>query len=374
MIMPLCFYSRCKPQGADVIDLVESTKRIFLGYPPYKPGRWDFARRDNVRETLYDLSIEDPTDLDLRDRKGTALRGYRHQVTFNQRLIRQAIAEPPALALVPRPELGKCFLGRVKCFELVDKPMWIDDYEKLRRKHESDLRRAGQDVWSDPRSHVGDVVQTFLLDDLRDCPFFAIPAWIRYQLFGRATAGRITGVVPSQDPYKVLSSIYETGNRQVDLSPTDDPDVVAERLLTFVTPAIFEHLVCELLQLDRAGEFWWHVGGTGDGGVDALGFNDTGATVGASQCKLSALPLDTLLKLGREMSSRFREGAKPHVYVWSLYTVFDTVKEENVTAYGRDAIVRILMSHRTRSVFAGMLGLNRAATQPPAHCEVENSS
>jgi len=212
-------------------------------------------------------------------------------------------------------------------------------------------------VWTEEADHVGDIVQTFFLEDLREIPFFAIPAWIRHQLFGRATVGRIKPNIPNHDPYNVLSKIYESGDRPIDVSPTDNPEIVAERLLNFVTPAIFEMLICELLLLDRPGEYWWHVGGSGDGGVDALGFSKDGSIVGAAQCKLAALSQDELLMLGKEMVSHFSAAHRTAIFVCSLYSTLDSIEQGGVTVFGRSAIVRLLLKHKNRSTFGAMIGL-----------------
>jgi hypothetical protein len=32
------FFVKCRPQGADIIDLVLAEKRVFIGYPPWRRG------------------------------------------------------------------------------------------------------------------------------------------------------------------------------------------------------------------------------------------------------------------------------------------------------------------------------------------------
>jgi hypothetical protein len=161
----------------------------------------------------------------------------------------------------------------------------------------------------------------------------------------------------SHDPHAVLSQVHLSGTRAVDFDPTNDPASVEDRLLNFVTPGVFEHLICELLQLDRQEEYWWHVGGPGDGGVDALGFDRTGATVGAAQCKLANHSPASLLAFGHDMRAAFPSSSTPHIFVCSLYSDFDTEFHEGITALGRQAIVRLMLKHRARSTFSKMLGL-----------------
>src|SRR5262249_37728724 len=190
--MPLCFFVRCKPQGTDAIELVRRTNRVFLGYPPYREGCFSSSNPGNVRETLYDLSLGESRKLDLSFLEHPRHRqSYSREVSKNANLIQEVVRAPGSLVLVPRPESGVCFLGKVLRFELVNAPPWFADYKVLRLAQAPRLQSLDCDVWSDDRNHLGDVVQTFVVDDLKAIPLFAIPAWIRYQLFGRATAARI---------------------------------------------------------------------------------------------------------------------------------------------------------------------------------------
>jgi hypothetical protein len=350
--MPICFYVRCKPQGADAIELVKHTKRVFLGYPPYKKGRFAIARANNIHESMYDLSRDEPRERDLEFE-------YKREVSKNANLIREVVSHPGSIVLVPRPESGQCFLGKVERFELVNDPPWLPQYKTLRLQQANRLRSLGNDIWSEDREHFGDVVQTFIVNALRAIPLFAIPAWIRYQLFGRATASRIVEKIPGQQPYQVLEAIYNSPTRPIDVSFTLDTQVVEERLLNFTSPVVFEHLMCELLQLEYPDQYWWHVGGVGDGGVDALGFRANGQIVGALQCKLAPFPQNALLALGKEMNAHFPESDKPTIFVCSLHSKTNSVRENNVVVYGRRGIVELLLRHREQSVFAVMLGLRK---------------
>jgi hypothetical protein len=66
---------------------------------------------------------------------------------------------------------------------------------------------------------------------------------------------------------------------------TDDLHEIERRLLTFVSPNALEHLVIALLQLERPHETWWHIGGSGDGGSDGLGYTNDWIPTGQVQCK-----------------------------------------------------------------------------------------
>ena len=55
-----------------------------------------------------------------------------------------------------------------------------------------------------------------------------------------------------------------------------------------MTPAVFEHLVVSLVQLEHTGEVWQHTGGPGDGGIDGFGSDLQGQTVAVMQAKYAA--------------------------------------------------------------------------------------
>jgi hypothetical protein len=56
-------------------------------------------------------------------------------------------------------------------------------------------------------------------------------------------------------------------------------------MLDWLSSDAFEHLVCELLQFEQLHLRWWHIGGSGDGGADALAVNEFGQVAAALQCK-----------------------------------------------------------------------------------------
>ena len=358
--MELCFFTRCKPQGADAISLVREIRRAFVGYPPYRDGAATLTRT-NVRSCLYDLSADEPERLGLPGMAERVERSYRRQVSVNKNLIREVAEADEPILLIPRPEAGLCIMAKVERFELTDRPTWIDAYKQIREEQADQLLAGGNEVWLNESNHIGDVVQTFLLTDMREVGFFAIPGWVRHQLFGRATSGRIRSIVPGQDVYKILRATLETGVRQVASVSATSPDEVEGRLLNFVTPAVFESMVAELLHLDNPHENWWQVGGPGDGGVDVLGFDKEAKLVGAAQCKLSEMKESELVGLGKQMAKSLSSDARNRVYVFSLYTNMDEVKQDGVTVIGRQAIIKMLMRHAERSVFASMIGVQGAA-------------
>ena len=61
--MSVCFFTRCKPQGADAIELVKAIDRAFLGYPPVRKGK--AVGRLSIHTSLFDLSRDSPSPTEL---------------------------------------------------------------------------------------------------------------------------------------------------------------------------------------------------------------------------------------------------------------------------------------------------------------------
>jgi Restriction endonuclease len=267
------FFSRCRPQGSDPIDLVIRERRAFIGYPSWRHGVE--PQRGHLREAIVDLRCSDDEWNALYPNFDNSQRKMYSQ---NRNFV-WAI-EVGAIALVPRPSRGVVYAGRVvRPFELLDDPPWGDEYLRLRETQ-------GLDV-DDVFSHLGDVVQCCEVDDFRPLPFPTIPAWVRRSLLGRSTFGHIHPLpVLGLDPYPTLSALLDNPRRAV-RDWTRDIAEVERRLATSVGPNTFEHLCVALLQLEHPGEIWEHVGGSGDGGVDGVGADasDGGRVVGILQCK-----------------------------------------------------------------------------------------
>jgi len=106
-------------------------------------------------------------------------------------------------------------------------------------------------------------------------------------LLGRSTTGRIHPI-PELDlgPFRELDAVIDQDSSRR-CEPTIETDEVARRLLRDVGPGVFEHLVVALLQLEEPEDTWLHVGGSGDGGVDAIRSNSAGRVTAVLQCKWS---------------------------------------------------------------------------------------
>jgi hypothetical protein len=267
---PIVFFSRCRPQDADPIDIVVRERRVFIGWPAWRTGVE--PRRGCLREAIVDFWCPDAEWAKLYAGFGRERRHYQQNRNFARTIT------PGALALVPRPGLGVVYAGRViSGFEVLDDPPWADEYLKIRR---------GQGLDADDEfSHLGDVAQCCMVDHFRALPFPLIPAWIRRSLLGRSTYGRV-GPLPEfgLDPYDRLDTLLDCPGHAV-RGWTSDLAEVERRLIDAVGPNSLEHLCVALLQLECPEDVWMHVGGSGDGGVDGIGADQCGTAVGILQTK-----------------------------------------------------------------------------------------
>lgn len=55
--MPVVFFCRCRPQGSDANDVVLETKRVFIGYPAWRKGKYE--QDHSFRSAIVDLSSAD---------------------------------------------------------------------------------------------------------------------------------------------------------------------------------------------------------------------------------------------------------------------------------------------------------------------------
>jgi hypothetical protein len=331
MSSPLVFFCRCRPQESDAVDIVLATDRVFIGYPAWRAGK--YLQDHDFRDAIIDLSATDQN----ADPTASEFRKWLRQVSANRRLVREVTEG--SIVLVPRPARGKVYAGRVLGFELVNNPPWGDDYLTLRRS---------QGLWADPRaSHLADVVQGWRVDRWREVPYTSIPAWIRKSLFGRSTVARISQISINElnlDPYIELDTLIEHPEG-ICPSKTRDLSEVERRLLTYIGPGTFEHLIVALLQLERPDEIWAHVGGSGDGGVDGVGTNRLGQVVGLLQCKWryygERLPFEGAA-----------ENASINRYVASLIHPVDLKGGGGATLLDRAKIAKLLLKHSDRLPWA----------------------
>ena len=263
---PIVFFSRCKPQDQDIIDLVLDEKRVFIGHPMARAGiAYDAL---NLAACMVNPSCPD----DEWEMARNALPRKFPQHTQNRNLIRQVGIG--SIVLVPRPMRGVVYCGRIASdFELVDRPPWYARYMEMRGESDS------EETW-----HAADVSQSWQVNKFVPIALPRLPAWIRRSLFGRSTYGVIHGDELMGDPHAAMTRIIDVEGFET-RTWTLDVGIVERRMLEDLTPTSFEHLMVSLLQLEHEGEAWTHAGGSGDGGVDGVGADSQGRVAGLLQCK-----------------------------------------------------------------------------------------
>ena len=265
------FFSRNKPQNSDAVNICLKYNRTFIGYPALKKGYSNLSvdmidlglKRDEFEQELNHLDASCSSDT------------YRKQITTNRNLVHEI--EPGCITLIPRPERGLVYAGRIEKFFFDGDPAWAKNYLELREK---------QDLGIDNDnciSHVADVAQGWKVDKWREVPFSSYPAWIRRSFFGRSTVARIHPS-PFGKPHEVLDKLIDNF-QQPSLDWTMNISEIEQRLVSNIGPNEFEHLVVDLLQLEQPDRIWHHVGGSGDGGVDGMGLGSNGDLCAILQCK-----------------------------------------------------------------------------------------
>ena len=338
------FYVKCRPQEVDAAELALRLKRVFIGYPAWRKGKiWN---KHNVCDSLMDISVPDS----LWQKDQLAVRdSFKRQVSMNRKFA-QSVGKG-SFVVIPRPGDGVCHIGRISGkFELIDNPCWADEYLELRRK-------KGLIVGSE-RSHIGDVIQTWPVEEFRTVAFPLVPSWIRYRLLSRNTLGWINNRPDNaRKATDVLRQMYD-GTHEISLTQTDSIDEIESRLLDWTTPTSFEHLVCALLQCEFPNVRWVHTGGSGDGGTDGIAIDREGRVVSALQCKWKMA--GTPWNLGEELASQLQKKWEitPRVYVASLY--HNAIKEKSrgdVTFLGRKYIAKLLLKYKEKCPMAVTLGI-----------------
>lgn len=326
MSNPIVFFIRFRPQGCDAIDIALKYKVGCIGWPiwrkevPYQRG--------SIDKCIVDLRAPDE---EWRLAKEKVDPSHRRQASQNRNIVKDAVRG--SILLIPRPTRGVVFAGRVQSFELVNDPLWAQEYLDLRRTQDCPV-----DNESD---HVGDVVQCWHVDHFRPIPFPAIPGWIRNSFFGRSSFARIKSPeAMGLDPYSLLNTLIDQPGKVV-RSWTTDPLEIERRLVTDVGTSSFEHLCVALLQLEHPDEAWTHIGGSGDGGVDGIGADSHGNVTGLLQCKWSyggepvefAEPWGISEKdIGKRILASLLHGA-------------NTSAPTNVTFWSRSYIAELVLKH-----------------------------
>jgi restriction endonuclease len=353
------FYVKCRPQGADAQQIALRHKCAFIGYPAWKNGAgYD---RHAMRNCLVDISVPD-SEWKLRELRSDLGRSYQREIVANRNFVRETSVGD--YLVLPRPGEGVCYIGRVDSpFEIVNDPLWADEYLDLRVQQNlgERVRVRGLNEYrgvveqEDESSHIADVVQCWHVERWVRIAFPLLPRWISFSVLSRSTKGWLCDRPDGQRiAFKVLDDIYN-GSYSPDFEPTSDPAIVAGRMLDWLSPDAFEHLVCEMLQFEQLTLRWWHIGGSGDGGADALAVNDRGQVVAALQCKwkYSGDVNDLATELRERLSSQWGDMALAYVAV--LYDTLPASSPAGVTYLDRRALANLVLKHASRSGMAQTL-------------------
>ncbi|MBC7283901.1 restriction endonuclease [Hoeflea sp.] len=254
----------------------------------------------------------------------------------------------------PRPSKGVIYCGVVEGeFELIDNPSkeeWFKTWEKCWEErwgtppYEDSTRKISQKDKADLKDAwmAGEIAQTWRVDKFREIQAAQVPVWIRRSLFGRSTYGIVKdqfGLNPYQAMFEILRENFCFEPR----SWTKSPAEIQQRLLTDFTPSAFEHLVVALLQLEHPDEIWTHVGGSGDGGVDGMGSDSNGKTIGLLQCKW----IYSGEKL--ELADVWRGAEKgPRRFLASIHHRDDQRGPDGFEFLNKDKIAELLIKHAAK--------------------------
>jgi hypothetical protein len=153
--MVAVFYSRCRPQDSDPIEIVLRERRLFVGYPAFRNGVT--PERGKLRDAIIDFHCDDAewakSTQSYDDRKMySQTRNFARSIQIND------------IALVPRPSRGVVYAGRVVSgFSVLDDASWVEDYLRIRKSQNLDT--------SDVFSHIGDILQCCEVDEFRAVSF-----------------------------------------------------------------------------------------------------------------------------------------------------------------------------------------------------------
>jgi len=322
----IVFFIRNKPQDADIIELNLKLKRVFIGYPPFKKGI-SFCETQ-IKSCIYDISKDSFSKEDIINPNF-----FRAGISKQINLVKEA--KPGSFVIIPRPEKGIYYVGKVRAFELVDNPTWINDYKQIRLKQGLN--------WDEPSEghqyHVGDIVQSWIVEEFKEISPFKFPAWIRHSLFGRSTIGRIQNLDSNNQVLEIISKLFL--GEELDMVTKSTKD----KLLYFLSPETFEHFMCNLLLLENKekNQVWIHIGGSGDGGIDCIGFDkESRNTVGIAQCKLKKQSVKEMRKLLEDLRKKF-EGV---IFICNYYCTEQINQGEDLEILNQDRILKMFEEHK----------------------------
>lgn len=268
------FYAKLRPQKADIAGLCRDLQKIFVGYPAWRRGILESVqpspeqlidpsqREDRIDGTELSEALENP-------------KNYAKSVNKQRGRIRKI--GPGSIVLVPRLGEGVFHAARIVSeFRLFNAEKWADRYLDERRHARLDV--------VDRSSHVGDVMQGWETGPWMTIPFPAIPRWVSQTALARDTIGIVSSAEDGRTAWDVVDAIV-AGCGTLSRPRVRTGEELVQRMHDFLSPSIFEHLCVDLMQLENPTEFWTHVGGSGDGGADGLGYGPEGRVAAVLQCK-----------------------------------------------------------------------------------------
>ncbi len=292
---PLAFYCRARPQGCDAIEIFKQARCVFIGYPLVRRGA-------NYNPQELTACLVNPTCPD--DEWAEQIAGRRSRMYSRNRNFIPTVTLG-SIVLIPRPSDGIAYLGRIKSnFKIFNCPDWGQGYLQVRSEQCCDIQ-------DEINQHIADVAQGWEIDQYIPIDYSMLPGWLRGKLLGRSTFGELSphplhGEITA---HSILNDILE-GSPKAQLEWSLEPNIVKDRLVDSLNnPSVFENLVVALLQLEYPDEIWHHTGGPGDGGIDGLGCNKEGRTVGLMQAKYIADTVPSFGNLILENQSIRRYGA-----------------------------------------------------------------
>ncbi|WP_340693308.1 restriction endonuclease [Hyphomonas sp.] len=322
----IVFYVRNRPQSCDAMEIAKLAKMAFIGYPLWRENA------SNFESDLATSIISPATDEENWTREHSRPRTpHKTPKSTNRNLVRDA--QRGSIVVCPRPAEGVVFVGRTLEFVVESNPSWGTEYIKLRQ-------RAGLDT--DPENrHWGDVAQGWRVDEWKPIPLVHIPAWMRYSLFGRGLRARIRPW-PSMgfEPWNTLDGLLR-GQVPAQLEPTSDIAEIKRRIWTFISPESFEHLTVAILQIQNPEMQWIQTGGSGDGGIDGLGFDVNGRATGFLQCKATYSGAKLVFDAQNESSY----GPDSRRIIASLYSTSDIAVADDVEHLTLDWVARAMREH-----------------------------
>jgi len=280
------FYSKCRPYNIRKgIDFAKRNKIAFIGYPAWKTDVKNISI-DNPRASMFDISKVNPTKKVMFP-SHVNMTTYKREVSKNFNLIKKI--KEGSFILVPDLMNSEVHIGKIKNYcgdsnEHEDKIL-LEDWknivdakiiDSIKTKYpKSKTELTNENI----RKYIsGEIIQRWEVEKYVSVKFFQIPRWISTQLLRIPTAGVMKYDNNSTTLYDAVSVIYDSTGKEGILKDSN------QELSEVLTPALFEFLMLELLQLVYPKYTWWHVGGSGDQGNDLIGFSE-GKLVYRVQCK-----------------------------------------------------------------------------------------